>query len=259
MKKDDSQFGCDGTYPMVEIQVDEAGPHAPTNLAKATIFWAAGDESVGWGRDEDLQTARSKALGEAVERRAFRERVPMKHCRQDQLPNSIGPATIVRYSAEQYATLGFPYKPFDPNGRSGGFEAILFRAVAQSGSWRTAFSRPLSLTMITEEVSIRPRHPRDVQADLRMQMPYSGARWNSSSVMHSCATGLISPVATLSVWRRCPVLYSSGSHNSRDMDLKSLSAASAAESTRPGLLRRSTKTFVSPYAVREPVSIRSRD
>lgn len=68
----------------------------------------------GWGRDTNPALAYDKALAEAIERYAYRQ---LRHCRRarwGEFPDMCGPDGLIRYSARQYRSAGFPFRPFDP-------------------------------------------------------------------------------------------------------------------------------------------------
>lgn len=71
------------------------------------------DQVVGWGRDIDPALAYDKALAEAVERLAYRQSGRCESAQWGQLPHMCRPDHLIRYSAAQYRSAGFPFRAFD--------------------------------------------------------------------------------------------------------------------------------------------------
>lgn len=100
--------------PVLHLTRHEPGMPWPFHLAAARIEWPCGQDSEGWGRDDDPALAQTKALAEAVERHAFTALpVGAFRARGADLPAAIHPDLLVRYAEAQYAAAEFPFVRYE--------------------------------------------------------------------------------------------------------------------------------------------------
>lgn len=100
----------------VEFAWSEGIPGLPFHLAMARLDTGSGNDAktFSWGRDANAWTAYDKAVAEATERHAYRQPRALMSAVWDGGERMHDPRELVRYSREQYARAGFPFKPFDP-------------------------------------------------------------------------------------------------------------------------------------------------
>lgn len=101
--------------PHLDIACNDALEGASFRLVKANIQWDDQSRSTGWGRDANLDTAKWKAIGEAIERHCFVRLPDVVHARADELPSYIHADQLIRYLPEQVGPRTFGLAPFSPS------------------------------------------------------------------------------------------------------------------------------------------------
>ena len=99
--------------PSLELSRCDVLAEARFNLVEARVDWGNGAQSAGWGRDPDPETAKWKAINEAVERYCYARLPDAVSSRAVDLDHAIDPSALVRYERRQYADPRFALKPFD--------------------------------------------------------------------------------------------------------------------------------------------------
>ena len=77
-------------------------------IARAELCWADRSRSEGWGRGTSRAIAAGRALGEAVERHAFKSSAPTVVARGRDIPDAEAQRSFVAHTRAQYLELDFP-------------------------------------------------------------------------------------------------------------------------------------------------------
>ncbi|MCJ0764499.1 YcaO-like family protein [Variovorax terrae] len=99
--------------PTVELLCTDVLEQAAFKLVEAKIDWTSNVQSSGWGRDRDFETAKWKAINEAVERLCYTRLPRSIYSSATELERYVEPAMFVRYLPRQYAMPDFKFAPFD--------------------------------------------------------------------------------------------------------------------------------------------------
>jgi len=124
-------FGCARAVAPEVLAFDfrwaTTDPALPFHVARIELADPAGQGASGWGRDTDPRLAAARALGEAVERLAWRRPAQLQEARAQDLGRVVPPGALVAYSRGQHASPAFPFERFDAARRR------LWTVVARAG------------------------------------------------------------------------------------------------------------------------------
>lgn len=112
------------------LRVDFAWVDAPSDtyappgnhIARCRLEVEGSPPHESWGRDSDPWLALVKSTVELIERTGFRTPQRIELGRIGDWPNVLDPRDVVRYSAAQYRSREFPFKPFDERAKVGWVE-----------------------------------------------------------------------------------------------------------------------------------------
>lgn len=96
--------------PRVEFFEDSVG--SASAIARADVRWPGNVRSEGWGRGGSRHTAARRALGEAVERHAFKNAAPSVLARGRDIASLEPQRAFIAHTAEQYREPDFPLRAY---------------------------------------------------------------------------------------------------------------------------------------------------